>query len=1023
MELSLVGLQNAGKTSLVNAIAKKMKIERFLLVNFAFSVFIGLVVGNSLCIERERQALLEFKQGLIDNYDILSSWGREEEKNECCSWKGVKCSNKTGHIVVLDIHTPETIYFYRGQYLKGNITPSLLEMQHLKYLDLSYNDFGTSRIPDFVGSFPRLEYLNLEVANLSGEIPRTLGNLTHLQILDLSENNGLVVKNLEWLPRLAFLRNLDLSDVHINTVNWLQQISKSPSIEKINLGGCFLPDPINSTSHLSSNVSSRLLSNLDLHFNELSSSTFQWLFNLSTRFTTIDLSFNYLAGPIPEAFGYMKHLEVIDLAGNILEGELPRSFGNLSHLKTLYLPSNKLNQPLPELLLSLSGIAEKSLEKLDLSYNQVSGALPDITKFSSLKSLSLQRNQLNGSFSESYGRTSKIEFLDLSWNQITGPLPNLKTFSAMRELHLYNNQFKGRLPQSIQQLLKLEILRVDSNFLEGPITESHLSNLSNLKVLDLSYNSFSLQLGPNWLPPFELDVIGLSHCEMGHRFPQWLRTQKNYSYLDISFVGISGVAPNWFWDLSPEIFYFNISNNQIRGEVPDLSSKFVASKESKLPMMDFSSNNLSGLVPSFPSTLTSLHLSKNEFVGSISFLCRIVNPWFSSIDLSDNLLSGELPNCLMGFEELVILNLANNNLYGKIPSSIGYLFSIRSLQLRNNNFTGALPTVLKNCRELKILDVGRNKLSGEIPSWVGSDLTNLVVLSLRFNKFNGKIPPNLCHLNQVHILDLSENILSGEIPRCINNITSLLQNNSLDSSIIFDLGGKDEIFYSVVDEYMGDALVQWKSSESVYNKTLGLLKIIDFSSNELVGRVPEEIAQLDGVLSLNLSRNNLTGNIIEGIGKMKMLQSLDLSENQLTGKIPTSLAQLHFLSVLDLSSNNLSGKIPSSTQLQSFDPSSYAGNTKLCGPPLAKCPGDRDTQSPVTNHGRINNLDEDDEILSIGFYVSAASGFILGFWGVLFTLILKQSCRHAYFQLLNNIANWIFVSAILSLRRLKMLWS
>ncbi|KAK4353035.1 hypothetical protein RND71_028553 [Anisodus tanguticus] len=167
---------------------------------------------------------------------------------------------------------------------------------------------------------------------------------------------------------------------------------------------------------------------------------------------------------------------------------------------------------------------------------------------------------------------------------------------------------------------------------------------------------------------------------------------------------------------------------------------------------------------------------------------------------------------------------------------------------------------------------------------------------------------------------------------------------------------------------MGDALVQWKRSEFVYNKTLGLLKIINFSSNELAGSIPEEIAQLDGVLSLNLSRNNLTGNIIEGIGKMEKLESLDLSDNQLTGRIPTSLAQLNFLSVLDLSSNNLLGKIPSSTQLQSFDPSSYAGNNEHCGSPFAEC--------PIADHSRINNLDEDDKILSFGFYVCVASGFI-----------------------------------------------
>ncbi|XP_060211687.1 receptor-like protein EIX2 [Lycium barbarum] len=786
-----------------------MKIESFLLLNISFSLFIGLVFGtssvgnarSSLCMERERQALLKFKQGLIDNSGILSSWGIEDEKKECCSWEGVKCSNITGHVVVLIIQPP---LWYGNGYpdfssdsnLRGSITPSLLELQHLKHLDLSYNDFGGSRIPDFIGSFPRLEYLNLKHANFSGEIPHTLGNLTHLQILELS------------------------------------------------------------------------------------------------------------------------------------------------------------------------------------------------------------------------------------WNQISGPLPNLKTFSALRELRLNNNQFKGILPQSVGQLSKLESLSVNSNFLEGSITESHLSNLSNLKELELSYNSFSFQLGPNWIPPFELDIISLSRCEMGHHFPQWLRTQKTYSHLDISFVGISGVAPNWFWDLSPEISYFNISNNKISGEIPDLYSKFVASKESNFPTMDFSSNNLSGLVPSFPSNLDTLNLSKNKFVGSISFLCKIANPFFHIVDFSNNLLSGELPDCLMEFEELATLNLANNNLHGKIPSSVGALHNIQSLQLRNNNFTGHLPTSLMNCSMLKILDVGGNKLSGEIPSWIGSELTFLVVLSLRVNKFNGKIPPNLCRLNQVHILDLSRNILSGEIPQCLNNFTSLLHEDSLNPSIIINAGGVNgQGYYYSAEDYMGDALVQWKSSEFVYNKTLGLLKIIDFSSNDLVGRVPEEIAQLGGLLSLNLSRNNLTGNIIEGIGKMENLESLDLSENQLTGRIPTSLAQLTFLSVLNLSSNNLSGKIPSSTQLQSFDPSSYAGNNELCGLPLAECPGDTDTQSPSGDHSRINNLDEHDEIFSIGFYVSVASGFILGFWGVIFTLILKQSCRDAYFQLLTNVANWIFVSTLLSLRKLKMLWS
>ncbi|KAG5607245.1 hypothetical protein H5410_028737 [Solanum commersonii] len=100
-----------------------MKINRFLQFIIAFSMFIGLETswGKTLCIEKERQALVQFKQGVIDEYDILSSWGREEEKQECCRWKGVKCSNKTGHVVMVDIHhyLPQT-YLDVDRHLKGN---------------------------------------------------------------------------------------------------------------------------------------------------------------------------------------------------------------------------------------------------------------------------------------------------------------------------------------------------------------------------------------------------------------------------------------------------------------------------------------------------------------------------------------------------------------------------------------------------------------------------------------------------------------------------------------------------------------------------------------------------------------------------------------------------------------------------------------------------------------------------------------------------------------------------------------
>ncbi|KAF5470784.1 hypothetical protein F2P56_011273 [Juglans regia] len=52
------------------------------------------------CIEEERQALLQFKQHLVDRFHWLSSWDHDED---CCKWEGIKCSNRTGHVLTLDL--------------------------------------------------------------------------------------------------------------------------------------------------------------------------------------------------------------------------------------------------------------------------------------------------------------------------------------------------------------------------------------------------------------------------------------------------------------------------------------------------------------------------------------------------------------------------------------------------------------------------------------------------------------------------------------------------------------------------------------------------------------------------------------------------------------------------------------------------------------------------------------------------------------------------------------------------------
>ena len=88
------------------------------------------------------------------------------------------------------------------------------------------------------------------------------------------------------------------------------------------------------------------------------------------------------------------------------------------------------------------------------------------------------------------------------------------------------------------------------------------------------------------------------------------------------------------------------------------------------------------------------------------------------------------------------------------------------------------------------------------------------------------------------------------------------------------------------------------------------VRILDLSSNNLTGSIPEEIEDLHALHTLDLSDNGLTGSIPEDLEHVHDLYVLDLSHNGLTGSIPEDVGHLHQLRTLDLSHNSLTGSIP-----------------------------------------------------------------------------------------------------------------
>ncbi|KAK2976035.1 hypothetical protein RJ640_029908 [Escallonia rubra] len=353
--------------------------------------------------------------------------------------------------------------------------------------------------------------------------------------------------------------------------------------------------------------------------------------------------------------------------------------------------------------------SESSLEVLRLDGNQLSGSLPDFTILSSLRELRLNRNQLSGSFPEHFGQTSSLTHLDLSENRISGSLPELTSFLSLKELHLTNSKISGKLTESVGQLSMLEFLDASSNSLEGVISEAHLSNLSMLRDLDLSYNSMDLKFSADWAPAFQLDTIKLASCKLGPSFPKWLQTQNNFSVLDISGAGILGTVPDWFWNLSPRLSDINLSNNQIHGMIPNILLTFAPFLK-----IDFSSNNFSGPILSVPFDVSALNLAKNWKGREVEF--RNTLGLIKILDLSSNKLSGEIPSEITNLAGLVGLNLSRNSLSGPVAPKIGQLRWLYFLDSSRNQLIGEIPKSLSQVSNLGFLDLSDNNLSWQIPS-------------------------------------------------------------------------------------------------------------------------------------------------------------------------------------------------------------------------------------------------------------------------------------------------------------------
>ncbi|TYI03500.1 hypothetical protein ES332_A11G343800v1 [Gossypium tomentosum] len=211
----------------------------------------------------------------------------------------------------------------------------------------------------------------------------------------------------------------------------------------------------------------------------------------------IDLTRNYLSGPIPPEWGSMR-LVSISLLGNRLTGSISGELANLRNLTSLILENNDLFGTLPAALGNLS-----KLERLHLSSNKFTGEIPEVfARLTSLKEFRISNNNFTGQILDFiFQNWTNLEHTYMEGSGLSGPIPSINATLENLEYIIISdlNGAETSFPQLFinARLPKLDRLMLRNCNLIGEIPAS-LGTFTTIKILFLNRSNFTGSV-PQWI--------------------------------------------------------------------------------------------------------------------------------------------------------------------------------------------------------------------------------------------------------------------------------------------------------------------------------------------------------------------------------------------------------------------------------------------------------------------------------------------------------------------------------------------
>ncbi|GAU40710.1 hypothetical protein TSUD_263600 [Trifolium subterraneum] len=287
--------------------------------------------------------------------------------------------------------------------LGSTIPKSLVNCQELQVLNLGKNAL-TGKFPCFLRKISTLRVMILSSNMFHGSIecPNSIGDWKMLHIADLASNNfsGTLSAGLlnSWK---AMMRDEDklgpeFGNLFFDIVDIFHPTRFKDVLRSLNK---LLAMKV---AKLVANMSQSILDQAYADGNSILADLVRYqdsitivnkgqqmkLVKIQSAFTYMDVSNNYLEGPIPNELMQFKALNALNLSHNAFMGHIPSSVGNLKNLESMDLSNNSLNGEIPQELSSLY-----FLEYMNLSFNHLVGRIPLGTQIQSFDADSFEGNE------------------------------------------------------------------------------------------------------------------------------------------------------------------------------------------------------------------------------------------------------------------------------------------------------------------------------------------------------------------------------------------------------------------------------------------------------------------------------------------------------------------------------------------------------------------------------------------------------------------------------------------------------